>query len=275
LALALDALFRGAQGTTEAGARAAIAEALPRASARLGQLLRLETLSFQPDAAGTAVVVGVRVTPDGIRGFAPHYAAFLDKYARTIRTSLAVTDLDGATWWTLEAADQLWTARLRLRGGSLAPLDGPPDRRLPARLRVTGDYVMKMGRFKVGAKRIQAEVSLTKAPEEKGFSVRFVKEPDWQLPFLVEPLLDAPLRYPFEWPGSEAAWSALETPDGTRLVAHSRTRVRETWLLRWLGGMVDDAAGEFRKGAEREADQFHREWLLALRDDVGTLVGAP
>ncbi|HEY7411311.1 MAG TPA: hypothetical protein VII13_11240 [Vicinamibacteria bacterium] len=273
LARALDALFRAAEGMTEADARAAIGKALPRAAARLGLLVRLETLALQGDAHGaTSVTLAVRLTPDGIRGFAPRYAAFLDKYEKPMRMSLVVADLEGVPWWTLEGADRLRTARLRVRGGSLVPLAGPAHRRLPPRLRAVGDYTMRMGGFKVGARQIQAEVTVMREPGVKGFTARFVREPDWQLPFLVEPLLDAPLRYPFESPGSEFGFAAREAPGGgLRLVTHSRARVRESWLLRWLGGMAGDAASEFRRGAEKEADQFHREWLLALRDDLAAL----
>ena len=276
LAGALGALFRGAERSTEASARAAIAEALPRASAKLGLLLRLETLALQPDAHGaTSARLAVRLTPAGIRGFAPHYSAFLEKYARPMRGSLVVADSGGAAWWTLETADHLWTLRLRVRDGSLVPLEGPADRRLPGRLRATADYVTRMGPFKVGARRIAADLSLTRTPGEKGLSARFLQEPDWQLPFLVETFLDDPLRYPFEAPGSEIEWAARETPGGALLTGLYRARVRETWILRWLGGMVGNAVGEFRGGAEREADQYHRECLLALRDDLAALGASP
>jgi len=273
LARALDALFRGAERSTEASARAAIAEALPRASAKLGLLLRLEVLALQADAHGaTSVHLAVRLTPAGIRGFAPHYAAFLEKYARPVRASLVVADPEGAAWWTLEAADHLWTLRLRVRDGSLVPLEGPADRRIPGRLRATADYATRMGRFQVGARRIAADLALTRTPGEKGLSARFLEEPDWRLPFLAETVLDDPLRYPFEESGSEIEWAAREGPDGgTLLVGRYRVRVRETWILRWLGGMMGNAVGEFRRGAEREADQYHRECLLALRDDLAAL----
>jgi hypothetical protein len=276
LARGLDALFRGAERSTGASAQAAIAETLPRTSARLGLLLRIEALDLQPDAHGaTSVRLAVRLTPAGIRGFAPRYAAFLEKYARPMRASLVVADPEGAAWWTLETDDHLWTARLRLRDGSLVPLEGPADRRLPSRLRATADYATRMGRFKVGARRIVAELTLTRTPGEKGLSARFLEEPDWQLPFLVETFLDDPLRYPFESPGSEVEWAARETPGGTLLAGLYRARVRETWILRWLGGMVGNAVGEFRRGAEREADQYHRECLLALRDDLAALGPSP
>jgi hypothetical protein len=272
LARALDALFRAAERSTDAGARAAIAEALPRASAKLGLLLRLEVLRLEPGADGaTSAHLGVRLTPAGIRHFAPRYAAFLEKYARPIRASLVVADLGGATWWTLEAADNLWTLRVRLRDGSLAPLEGPPDRRLPGHLRATADFETRMGRFDVGAQGIAAHLAVTRTPGEKALSARFLEEPDWRLPFLVETFLDDPLRYPFEAPGLEIQWAARETPLGTSLTGLYRARVRETWILRWLGGMVGNAVGEFRRGGEREADQFHRECLLALRDDLAAL----
>ena len=277
LAAALDALLRGAEASGEATARAAIGGALPRSSSLLGLLLHLETLSLERDAHGaTAVRLAVRLTPDGIRGFAPRYAAFIRKYASPIRMRLAVAEPSGADWWSLEASESLWTLRLRVRDGSLVPLEGPADRRLPPLLRATTDYSTRMGRYKVGASRLVADVTLTRTAAEKGFSARFLQEPDWELPFLVESLLHAPLRFPFEGPGSEAGWAARETPGaGTRLVRHYRARVRETWILRWLGGMTSSAVNEFRRGAEAEADLFHRECLLALRDDLGALASAP
>jgi hypothetical protein len=57
------------------------------------------------------------------------------------------------------------------------------------------------------------------------------------------------------------------------LARHYRARVRESWILRWLGGMTSSAVEVFRRGAEAEADRFHRECLLALRDDLSALEG--
>jgi hypothetical protein len=273
LAAALDAMFRAAETSSEASARAAIPAAFPRASDKLGLLLHLETLTLQPEAQGsTAVRLGVRLTPAGIRGLAPRYAAYLEKYARPIRTSLVVADPEGVAWWTLDVADNLWTVRLRLRDGNLVPLEGPADRRLPSRLRATGDYSTKMGRFEVGAAHLAADVDLTRTADEKGLSARFQEEPDWHLPFLVDVLLGGPLHYPFERPGSEVSWAAREAPaGGTLVVGRYRTRVQETWILRWLGGLTSNAMGEFRRGAEAEADRFNRDCLLALRDDLVAL----
>ena len=55
----------------------------------------------------------VRLTPAGIRGFAPRYAAFLEKHATPIRTSVVVADPEGATWWVSPSgSDASFMARI-------------------------------------------------------------------------------------------------------------------------------------------------------------------
>jgi hypothetical protein len=131
-----------------------------------------------------------------------------------------------------------------------------------------------MGRFEVGERGLAVGLARARTATDKSLTARFLDEPDWELPFLVETLLHSPLRYPFEPPGSEVTVGVRETPAGTLFTGVYRARVRENWILRWLGGMVGNAVDEFRLGAEREADQYMRECLLALRDDLAALAGA-
>ena len=201
---------------TKRTARAAIAAAFPRASALLGLLLSLDTLALDTGRAGRREPAP-RGSADARRAAsrpAPRYAAFLEKYLTPIRARIVVADAAGVVWWTLEGERNLWTLRLRVRGGSLVPLEGDAQRRIPERLRATTDYATRMGRFSIAAKGLVAEVALTRTPLEKGFTARFRKKPDWDLPFLVESFLGGPLSYPFEGPGSEAGWAARETPLG-------------------------------------------------------------
>ena len=216
--------------------------------------------------------LAVRLTPEGLKPRAPRYAAFLGTYITPIRTRVSVADGEGVVWWTLEGERNLWTLRLRVRDGSLVPLEGDAQRRIPEKLRATSDYATRMGRFSIAATGLVAEVQLVRTPIEKGFTAHFRKKPDWDLPFLVEPFLGGPLSYPFEGAGSEAGWAARETPSGMRLVRDYRARFAENWVLRWLGGMTNRALSEFRAGAEREADRYHGECLLAARDDLVELV---
>ncbi len=276
LADALTGLLRSAEGVSAEEARAQAAQAFPRAAEALSRLFRLEVLDLTPDGGATAIRLGLRVDPDRLKETAPRYAEFLGKWAAPIRVSAVASDASGATWWTLEAADMLWTVRLRVRDGSLVPLEGAADRRLPDELRVAADYTTKAGIFTIGVEGLVVDVTLTRTSREKGYVARYRREPEWRLPFLIKPFLRGSLRYPFEGPGSWAGYAVRESTDGpTELVREFRFRVRESWIIRWLGGRGNEAVSDFRKGAEAEADRYAQECLFALRDDVATLLRDP
>jgi hypothetical protein len=273
LADALTAVFRAAEGSSEAGARREIRLALPRTAAAFGRLVSLETLALTPaPAGGTSVLVGLRLTPDGIRAESPRYAAFLDRYATPIQLKAVVRDRAGARWWELEMRDKRATLRLRVHGGDLAPLDGSP-RSLPADLRVRVDYSTKAGLFRVGVEGLEADVTLVRDPREKAFRARFLRPPDWKLPFLIEPFLRSSLRYPFEGEGSLLGFYLHEQDEGPTLVKREYgLGVKESWLVRWLGGLGSAAVDDFRRGAEAEADRFTGEALSSLQADVRALL---
>ena len=273
LADALTGLLRSAEGVSEEEARGHAAQAFPRAAAVFSRLFRLETLELTPEEGATAIRLGLRLDPGGMEETAPKYAAFLKKWTAPMRMSAVATDASGAGWWSVEAADMLWTTRLRVRDGSLVPLEGPADRRVPDELTVTADYSTKAGPFTIGVKDLVIDVALIRARGEKGYVAHYRQEPGWRLPFLIKPFLRGSLRYPFEGPGSSAGYSVRESADGpTELVREFRFRVRESWIIRWLGGRGNEAMSDFRKGAEIEADRYNQECLYALRDDVAALL---
>jgi hypothetical protein len=274
IADALTALFRSLEGVSAAEARTRAAEAFPRSAASFSRLYDLETLELTPEDGGaTAVRLGIRLRPDRLRETAPRYAVFLEKVAAPMRARATVSDEGGAPWWELELAQFLWTFRVRVRDGSLVPLEGAADRRLPDRLRLTIDFSTKAGLFTIGVRRLVADITLTRTPHEKGYTARYSQQPDWRLPFLVKPFLRGSLSYPFEEPGSSSFFALRESTDGpTELVRDYGIRVRESWIVKWMGGLGDSAVSDFRKGAESESDRYSRECLYALRDDIVTLL---
>ncbi len=274
LAAALTAILREAQERDASSLRDAFVASLPRASRLLSLLFRVETLALDRDATGASrITLGLRVTPSGLRTVAPRYAEYLRRYGSPMKLELTALDLGGSAWWRLTAAANLWTLELRVRDGDLVPLWGAPDRGMPERLRIVGEYQTKMGIFGVGLSHLVARVELIRAPAEKGLVARFVDEPEWHLPFLVAPLLRASLQHPFQEPGSEIALSVRQVGGGpTLLTGRYRYRVRESWILRWLGGMTNGAVSDFRSGAEEESVRYNGDCLLALRDDLVALL---
>ena len=102
----------------------------------------------------------------------------------------------------------------------------------------------------------------------------FAREPDWVLPFAVKPLLRSSLRRPFEGDGAFLAYGIRESGPATTLASREyRIAVKESWVVRWLGGNTGDAMASFREGAEAEAERFDAEALMALRADLVRLLG--
>lgn len=273
LVSATSALLRGLERWDARAAREAIGRDLPRAAQTFGRLFRIEHLQIDREGETARLTLAVRLTPAGLEATAPRYAAYLRKYVTPMQVDVTAVDLSGARWWRLSGADDLWTLRLRVRDGSLVPLDGVGTRRLPAELRLLADYSTRMGVFGVGVRRLAADASLVRSPARLGLLVRFRQEPEWELPFLVAPLIRGTLRYPFEGPGSELAFELRQGGAQTLAAGRYRTRVRESWLLRWLGGLTSAALDDFRTAAETEAERYNRACLLALRDDLLALAG--
>ena len=275
LARALTAVMREAEAVPVAAASSRLREELPRTARALAPLFSLTLLRLAPaEAGGTAVVLGFELDADAPRSPFPKYARYLRKYFAPMRLQVAAFDESGAKFWELGLRDGRGTLRLRVHSGSVVALEGPLQP-VPDVLRVRTDVSVKSGLFRVGAGRLEAEIRLTRAPADKSFVATFRAEPDWELPFFVEPLLRAPLRRPFRGDGARLGFALRESGNTTLVTRDYRVAVRESWIVRWLGGLGSDAVGEFQRGAEEEADRFFGMVLGAFRADVLALIDHP
>jgi hypothetical protein len=275
LARAGSALLKGLEHQTGAGLRDLARLRLPRSSVAFGRLFELLPPQLSAAAGGGALVTfDVRIEPARIRGTFPRYARFLEEYLAPSRFRLSLADANGVPFAELTSGENRLSLRFRVVGGRLGPLLGPP-RALPDRVRATAAMSVKSGIFRVGAEGLVADVSFVSAEREKGFRAAFTREPDWQLPFGAKPFLRAPLRRPFQGAGALLAMSLRDAPEGATLVEREyRFAVRESFIVRWLGGIGGGMATVFRAGAEAEADRFMGECLWALRDDLVAFAAA-
>jgi hypothetical protein len=199
----------------------------------------------------------------------------LNRYVSPSRFRLALDDPDGVRFWDLELAEGHLTLRLRVQAGRVVALAGAP-RAMPARLRATTNVSTRSSVFRVGLSQLEADVDWGATTGEAGFTARFTKTPVWELPFIVQPFLRGSLRRPFEGEGALLAFTLRNGEDSTSLVTRDyRLAVRESWMMRWLGGFAGGALSEFRRESEREADRYFGEALEALRQDVVDLTDAP
>ncbi len=278
LSAAYRALLRAAEAAPGQDVRGRARAAMPQSARAFGRLVDLERLSLVPDAAGAVVLdLALRLRPDRLKAEAPKYSAYVARHSQGLRLRVRALASDGRPLWLVEIDETAWRLRLRTRKGSLVPLEGSPAGE-GSRLRLEIDYSFKAGLFRAGVAGLAADVEPASGPGALAFSARFVEQPDWQLPFLVEPFMLASLRHPFEGEGSRFTLALREEPArGTLLVTESRVRIRESWIVRWLGGFADRALDDLR-AAEAEADRFALECLTAVRDDLvaeGASRGAP
>ncbi|HEU4642475.1 MAG TPA: hypothetical protein VFS44_08475 [Gemmatimonadaceae bacterium] len=274
LARALDALFATAERGNDAAVRAAYREQLPRTTAALSLLFSLDTLHLAPVAGGgTDVRLSMGIHTDRLAARFPRYAKYLDKYAGPAEVDMAVSDVDGHEWWRLHMAGGRIALALRVRGGSLAPLDGG-SARMPDTVRLHVDATTKTWIFRVGASGLKADVALVRDAHEKAFVARFHEEPEWELPPLVSTMLRTPLRRPFEGEGTMLSMGVRDGSSTQTVAARDyRLVVRESRIMRWVGGLGSSALGDFRRGAEEESDRYNGEVLDALRHDLAALAG--
>ena len=269
----ISRLMGSAEGRTPGDLRADYRTHFPRTTASLGRLFSLDTLRTVRDNEGaTTVLLGIRLNPNGIRSTMPDFAKYLDKYAAPAKYRAIVTDRRGGRWVELNGADNYMTLRLRSLNGHFAPLNGPV-RPIPSELQLTSDFTTKILFFTVGYRALIGDVTVVNSNRERGWFMRFTREPDWRLPSAVSVMIHTPLRRPFEGNGATFRLVMRDNPGSQSLISrHSMAVVQESAILRFLGRLGSTAMGDFVGKSESQENRFSAEVFNALRLDIRALL---
>lgn len=245
----------------------------PRATASLGRLFSLDSLRSVPDADGaTTVILGIRLKPDSIKRTLPDFAAYLDKYISPSRYHIQLTDSRGSKWFDLRGRDNLLQMRFRSKGGHFVPLEGGV-RSIPDTLQMKVDFTTRILLFNVGVANMEGEFVNLQSDHERGWAMRFRKEPDWKLPPAVRFFIRSPLRRPFLGAGATFRISLHDTPGSQTILTHrGGAVVQESAILRFLGKLGATAMGDFVGESEAQENRFNAEVFSALRADVRALL---
>jgi len=269
----VSALMKSAEHRSTNAIRADYRESFPRTTAALGRLLTLDSLRVTTDADGASTIyLGIRLNPDKLKPTMPAFAAYLDKYATESKYKSVVLDKRGVRWIELAGANNFLTLKLRSIDGHFAPLTGPL-RPIPDDLILDSEFTTKILLFHVGFRKLIGNVSVIGSEHERGWFIRFTKEPDWKLPPTVGFLIKTPLRRPFEGAGGMFRLALLDAP-GRQTIIGRRTSatVQESAILRFLNRLSGTAMGDFVGKAEVEENRFSADAFNALRLDAHALI---
>jgi hypothetical protein len=162
--------------------------------------------------------------------------------------------------------------KVRSKGGHFAPLEGPV-RPMPEALTIHIDLAMKILVFTVGWTDMVGDFNVINTAHERGWAMRFAKEPEWRLPPTVGYLLKSPLRRPFQDPGIPVRISIRDNPGSQTLLNRRGTLVvQESGILRFLNRLSGTAVGDFLGPSERQANRFNADAFRALRIDVAAIL---
>lgn len=275
---ALTAIFLAAERSDAVAIRAGARSAFPRASASLSRMFVIDSLRTTRDPDGaTSIALGLGLRPGRAQRSFEALGPYARKYWVPVRWRLSVADSLGAHWGEFTKRDSSILLRFRVKDGSLAPVGSTP-RHIGRSARLTVDASVKVGPFRVGVRGLDVRVARSANRTEMAMSFLFSEEPEWQLPPLVARLLRSPLRRPFEGPGALMRY-------GVRTESHAPSdtmstvwrdidiTVRESGILRFFGRLGGTALGDFRAGAEKEAERLWDESLRGLAKDVERLSG--
>ncbi|MEO5904712.1 MAG: hypothetical protein ABIQ55_11910 [Gemmatimonadaceae bacterium] len=265
----VSALMKSAEGRTPTSVRADYRESFPRTTAALGRLFSLDSLKLVRDLdSATTITLGIRLDPDKLRPTMPAFADYLAKYSTESRYRSVVTDKRGTRWIELKGANNFMWLKLRSFDGHFAPLTGSP-RQIPRDLKLESDFTTKILLFHVGFAKLVSDVTLLDSEHERGWFLRFTKEPDWQLPPTVGFFIKTPLKRPFKGQGAIFRLAMLDSP-GKQTIIGRRTSaaVQESAILRFLNRLSGTAMGDFVGKAESEENRFSAEAFNAMRLDA-------
>lgn len=269
----ISALMRSAERRTPAAIRADYRESFPRTTAALGRLFTLDSLRVTPDADGaTTITLGFRIDPGRLKPVMPAFAAYLEKYSTPSRYNSVVTDKRGVRWVEMSGAKNFLTLKVRSIDGRFAPFSGP-IRPIPAELLLHSEFTTKILIFHVGFSKLVADVNLIRGEHERGWFIRFTRNPEWKLPPTVGYLIKTPLRRPFQGSGIMVRIAIQDTP-GQQSIIGRRTSatVQESAILRFFNRLSGTAMGDFVGKAETEENRFSADAFNAMRLDARALL---
>jgi hypothetical protein len=258
------------------GIRSDIRTAFPNSAREWGRLFSLERIESTRDQSGAWTQRHIIVLhPDAAAKTYPEFGKWLREYVSPLRIRMRLHD-GTRTWFDGVVRNDSMILRLRSRDGRLVPLEGGLAE-MPDVLTIETDFSAKLSVFRVGFSALRGQFTTVRQANERGWSLRFTSDPEWDLPPLAERMLRTPLRRPFAGSGSAFRITAIASPGTaqTFLTRRITVPVQESAILRFLSRLANTGVDSYVEGADRETNQWLSAAFAALRDDSRAVLNTP
>ena len=268
-------LLGSAEGRSGAELRLLWQRALPRTTAALGRLFAVDSVTtvVLPDRS-TMVALRVSIDPKRLTPELSDFAAWAGKYIGNSRYRMVLEDGAGTPYGLFSVTDRVLRIRLRTRDGVMQPLAGAAPVPSADSLRLRVDVSTKGKLFAVGARNLLVDLVPVATATERGWTIHYRREPDWNFPFAIEHLMRDALRRPFSGEGTSMRIVARREPNGQTLIARDfRMEVEESAIVRWISSLGNSAMSEVTARVEQQKDRFVADALAALGADLADQIG--
>ena len=264
------ALLASAEGRGEKEMRADFSATIPRTTAVLGGLFRLDSIRTTHYTDGSTLAIwGITMTPAGIEPQYPNFARYVRRYAQTAKMHWTLTDAAGTSFVDGAMSGGRLALRVRTLDGAMVSLSGQ-SRPMPDSLTLNGDMTVKVKRFTVGFRSYHADFTVVRTEHERSWNIVSRREPEWVLPLITERLLRTPLRRPFQGSGASFRIGMRDDSASAQSILHRRLHleVQESLILRFLGRLGAIAVGEFSGVVDKEENAWVHEVFAAVVSDL-------
>jgi hypothetical protein len=229
----------------------------------------LDSVITTPENDGsTQVSLHIVTSDERLRVEFPMMAAFVRKYFGRSKFHIRLVDRTGGVFFDAKSVHSRLVLRFRSHNGELQPLAGLA-RRMPDTLAVHIDAEAKSSFFTLGIRDLVGEFAHVSDATARGWSMRFTREPDWDLPLLAEQLLNSPLKRPFEGAGVQVRLGFAKGDEGQTVFSRAVTVVvRESAIMRFIGNMGFSAMSDFAEKSEIDTNRFLAQAFAAIKADI-------
>ncbi len=249
--------------------------AFPQTSAVLSQLFSMDSLVVTPQPDGSSLItVHFTLHPDRLKPAYPAFSNYMSKYVDNTDYDFTLSDHSGNAYFKARSHAGPVVVRARVLGHEFLPLAGG-EMPMPDSLTASGSFSTRIMFFTVGVHHFTGDFVIGRSAHMRSWTIRFNKEPDWELPPAAAALLGSSLKRPFEGNGMWYQVAVRDTVGAqTILTRTSHAEVHESPIMRFIGGLVSRVVMEQNGEVEKEELSYFGRIFLAMRSDFGKELAA-